>query len=181
MDPLADEKILDLLRRDFASPQATGAGRYFDAVAAICGLCRESTWEGQAAALLESAAGWVDAPAYPFDLQEGVVDLFPAIRAIAADRRRGVAVEAIAAGFHETLAQAIASQCAALRSRGAPSVVALSGGCFQNRRLAERAEALLVERDFEVLRHRLVPPGDGGLALGQAAVAARRIANEGGA
>jgi hydrogenase maturation protein HypF len=100
----------------------------------------------------------------------------------ARDRRRPAAWRPqraeIAARFHETLAQVIATACRRARERTGLDVAALSGGCFQNRRLAERAAALLEQAGFEVLIHRHVPPNDGGIALGQAAVAARRLRRE---
>lgn len=173
------EQVLRLLDRGVACPRSTGAGRYFDAVAALCGLCESASFDGQAAMLLEAAAAPGPFDPYPFRLQGRAIDLRPTFRAIASALRRGTEAAEIAARFHETMARAVASCCEALREEGAPSVVALSGGCFQNRRLAERVEALLVERGFEVFGHRLVPPNDGGIAYGQAAVVAARMAATG--
>ena len=163
--------IRDLIERGVRSPRATSAGRWFDAVAALCGLCDQVSFEGQAAVELESIASG-DGEPYPFVITDDrEIDLRPMVRAIAADVRSGVRASQIAAQFHETLAQAVAEVCTGLPLR----TVALSGGCFQNRRLTERLKAVLEERKFEVLLHRRVPPNDGGIALGQAAVAAYRV------
>jgi hydrogenase maturation protein HypF len=162
------------------APRATGAGRWFDAVAALCAVRGEISYDGQAPGELEALAGPDVAAAYPLAYDEPppgplVIDLRPAIRAIASDRRTGRPVSEIAAAFHETMAQAIRGACRRLRARGGPALVALAGGCFANRRLAERATTLLEADDFEVLLPRRLPAGDGGLAYGQAAVASFRM------
>jgi hydrogenase maturation protein HypF len=169
--------IVRLLPHDWAAPPATGAGRWFDAVAALVGLRDEVSYEGQAAIELEAACAAGLHEPYPFTLAPGaplVLDLAPAVRAIAADVRAAVAVATIAARFHETMAAAIAAGCLAARAVHRLSTVALSGGCFANRRLTERALERLAAAGFETLTHRRVPPGDGGIALGQAAVATCR-------
>lgn len=151
---------------------STGAGRWFDAVAALCGLRHRVSYEGQAAAELEALADPHGAP-YPFAIDHGrpfEIDLRPTVRAIAAALRAGVPAGAISARFHETLAHAVREAC----RRAGGTTVALTGGCFQNRRLTERAAALLRADGVEVLLHHRVPPNDGGIALGQAAVAAAR-------
>ncbi|HEY7373006.1 MAG TPA: carbamoyltransferase HypF, partial [Polyangia bacterium] len=182
--------IEELWARPHLAPRATGAGRWFDAVAALCGIGREISYEGQAAVELEAAAAAGDHgrydfgfghPSHPGDAGDPaggplVVDLRPAIRAIAGDLRAGVPGRVIAARFHDTLAHAIAVTCRRAREQGAPTTVALSGGCFQNRRLTETAKAELESIAFKVLLHERVPCNDGGLALGQAAVASYRLA-----
>ncbi len=174
-------RVASLLERGLRCPSATSAGRWFDAAAVLAGCAPLIRYDAQAAMEFEALAG--DRPSEPYELElverEGrpfEIDLRPAIRALARDRRRGTAREAIAARFHETMAHAIARACRRARGEGAPREVALTGGCFQNRRLAERAAALLRADGFEVLMHRRVPPNDGGLALGQAAVASHRLA-----
>jgi hydrogenase maturation protein HypF len=160
--------------------RASAAGRWFDAVAILCGLGLESSYEGQAPCELEALAAPGEHGTYPFtieaDAQGGpfVVDLRPTIAAIAAERRHDRPAALIAARFHDTLAEVIRQGCRLLRDAGGPTLVALGGGCFANRRLAERT-LLLLERDgFEVLLPARVPAGDGGLALGQAAIASFR-------
>jgi hydrogenase maturation protein HypF len=186
-EPSRLEAMRHLWKRPHLTPSATGAGRWFDAVAALCGLRADASYEGQAAMELEAVA--VDAPGsdepYDFAVDDGaagpfVIDLRPTVRAICEDLRHRVAVGLIAARFHQTLADAIAAGCRRARHRGAPETVALSGGCFQNRLLTERTRAALERLGFEVLLHRRVPCNDGGLALGQAAIAAYRLATAAG-
>lgn len=161
-------------------PRAHGAGRWFDAVAALCGLTEVVSYDGQAAMELEAVAG--GRPERPYDFEVSGeplrIELASTIRQIAQDRRRGEAVARIAARFHETLAGVVHVACTRLRDAGAPSTVALSGGCFQNRRLTERCLALLQDAGFEVLLHRQVPSSDGGLCLGQAAVATATLTSQ---
>lgn len=161
------------------SPRATGAGRWFDAVAAMCGVRGEISYAGQAAMELEAAAAPGDHGAYDLELGRRdpfVVDLRPAVRAVAADARAGVSAGVVSARFHATMSRAIVAACLRAREAGGPGTVALAGGCFQNRRLTEGARAGLEAVGFEVLSHRRVPCNDGGVALGQAAVAAFRMA-----
>lgn len=174
-----------LLQAGLATVTATGAGRWFDAVAALCGLGQGNSdaisYEGQAAAELEALAAGQPAEVEPYAHSLGngralEIDLRPAIRGIARDLRAGASPALVSARFHETLARAAADACVIARDGGAPAVVALTGGCFQNRRLLARATDLLEARRFEVLSHRKVPPNDGGLSLGQAAVATARLA-----
>jgi hydrogenase maturation protein HypF len=160
------------------SPIATGAGRWFDAVAALCGIRDEISYEGQAAIELEAIAIEGEAEPYPFELaghKPSQVDLRPAVRAIATDLKRRTSLGEIAARFHATLAACIADCCRQRRAESDLNTVALSGGCFQNRILSERTRELLHRDGFEVLCHRKVPANDGGLALGQALIAAFRL------
>jgi hydrogenase maturation protein HypF len=187
-----------MLARGVNAPVTTSAGRLFDGVAALIGLNQEVSFEGQAAMALEFAADGREGGAYPFGLttpapalracdgrrcgEDGgrrteeqdapsVLDWQPMIEAILADLRAGVEQGIIAARFHNALVDAI---IAVARSVG-QSRVALTGGCFQNRLLTERAAERLERAGFEVLLHRLVPPNDGGISLGQIAVAAARL------
>jgi hydrogenase maturation protein HypF len=161
---------------------ATGAGRWFDAAAAILGLGHVVSYDGQAAAELEALAGGPrsgDLAPLPFAIVEEdpfVIDLRPAIGELAREDARGMAAPPLARRFHATMTTAIAAGCRRARAAGAPSTVVLTGGCFQNRILLEDSTALLEADGFEVLVHRRVPCNDGGLALGQAAVAAFQLA-----
>src|SRR5262249_17949931 len=150
------EGVRAIWSRPLLSPVATGAGRWFDAVAALYGLRAEISYDGQAAVELEAAAAPGEHAPYPLALgqvpgQPFMVDLRPAGRAIAGDVRRGVSAGVVAARFHETLADAIARACGHAREAGAPALVALAGGCFVNRRLTERATERLEREGFEVL------------------------------
>jgi hydrogenase maturation protein HypF len=166
----ADAALLRMIDRGISSPLTSSMGRLFDAAAAIAGLRREVSYEGQAAVEWEwSATGLAMEPAYPFEVEGEVVDTRPLVRALALDR---APVPVVARRFHSTVVEIVARTCALLQKRGAPSTVALSGGVFQNAILLDECSRSLAQKGFRVLRHRQVPPGDGGLALGQLACAA---------
>jgi hydrogenase maturation protein HypF len=149
------------------APLSSGMGRLFDAVAALLGVRTEITYEGQAAIELERLADGIEADPYCWSFGDGA-----ALVAIAADELAdGRPRAAIAAAFHETVARAAADACAEV---GEPRTVVLSGGSFQNLRLLETTTRRLEGHGFDVLTHRLVPPNDGGVSYGQAAVAAAR-------
>jgi hydrogenase maturation protein HypF len=178
--------MADLARRPHVSPSATGAGRWLDAVAALCGVRTRVSYDGQAPMELEALVAGGDAGAYDVSIGGDpsapfVVDLRPAVRSIARELRAGVEASLVATRFHATLARGIVAACVRARQEGAPGTVVLSGGCFQNRRLTEAARAGLEREGFEVLLHGRVPCNDGGLALGQAAIACFRLAAERGA
>jgi hydrogenase maturation protein HypF len=159
------DEVSALARSGLASPLTSSVGRLFDAVAALCGLRSEITYEGQAAIELEAACDEAERGAYPFD---PALDARPTVAAIVDDVARGTDARVIAARFHNALAAATAR---ALLEHGADTVV-LSGGVFANRRLLSRTRALLGEAGVRVLVPERLPPGDGGISYGQAAVAA---------
>jgi hydrogenase maturation protein HypF len=153
------------------APPSSGMGRLFDAVAALLGVREEVSYEGQAAIELEHLAGDVEAEPYECEIEGDVIrgsDLVAAAHDdLAAGRSRGE----IAAAFHEGVAEVAARACA---EAGEAGVVVLSGGSFQNLRLLGSLRTRLGNLGFEVLTHRRVPPNDGGISYGQAAIAARR-------
>jgi hydrogenase maturation protein HypF len=168
--------LLQMIEKGVNSPLTSSCGRLFDAVAALCGLRDRISYEGQAALELEMAIeGEAEAGYYPYDIEhaaEGYI-FQPAatIRAIVDDLQGGVPVSAVSARFHNTLAYLVAETCLLVRADTGLARVALSGGVFQNRYLTEKCVAILKRGGFEVLTHSLVPPNDGGLALGQAVIA----------
>jgi hydrogenase maturation protein HypF len=147
------------------APLSSGMGRLFDAVAALLGVRDDVSYEGQAAVELEQLAGDTAAAPYAWRL----ADVGPLIRSVVEDRENGRPATEIAAAFHESVAAAAVAACA---EAGEPRTVVLSGGSFQNLRLLDATRAGLEARGFRVLEHRLVPPNDGGISYGQAAVAA---------
>jgi hydrogenase maturation protein HypF len=172
VDPERWHAVAALCRSGVAAPLTTSAGRLFDAVAALCGLRAEVNHEGQAAMELEAAARLDESRAYPLPLIGERLDARETVRALMDDLEGGVDVGLVAARFHNALAAATARACAELaESRGLGAVV-LSGGVFQNRLLLERTAAALDAAGLRVLLPRLLPPNDGGIAYGQAAVAA---------
>lgn len=170
--------VADLAATPGACPLTSSAGRLFDAVASLLGICHEISYEAQAAVALEraaEAAGDAEAPRLPFEIGEDpaalgsfVVDFAPAIRALVDRSRSGEPVSALALSFHRTLAAACVEAAARTRVDTGVNVIALSGGTLQNRALSTLLERGLQARGFRVLLHHQVPPNDGGLALGQA-------------
>jgi hydrogenase maturation protein HypF len=169
--------VARMIRRGFNTPSAHGIGRYFDAFGALLLDRPESCYEGQVALELNMAADPAEDGRYPYEITPGgypwTIDLRPAVRDAVFEYIGGEAVPRIAARIHNTLAAASVDVVRALARQVGRLPVALSGGCFQNARLVESIVAGL-EPEFRVYRHRRVPPGDGGIALGQAVVAAAK-------
>jgi len=155
----------------------TSMGRLFDAIAALLGVRQRISYEAQAAIELEVLAERAaDADAGRLDVrlpvaEDGVIDWRPAVRSLVAESLAGVPASVLARGFHLAVAQAVAEAADRIaRDRGI-RVAGLTGGVFQNVLLTRACRRRLEERGLEVLTHRLVPPNDGGLALGQAVIA----------
>ena len=175
--------IEQMLEKGFRTPMTSSAGRLFDAVAVLAGLRHRVSYEGQVAIELEwLATGVADSGIYPFELNEVpegkppeptlVVDTRPLIRAVELDTSRGVPKAIISRRFQTTMVELIASVCDHIRRSMQLDAVVLSGGVFMNALLSSEANIRLTGDGFRVYRHRLVPPNDGGLSLGQLAVAA---------
>ncbi|MEW5702592.1 MAG: carbamoyltransferase HypF [Candidatus Zixiibacteriota bacterium] len=166
---MEERRILaPMLARGVQSPVTTSAGRLFDALASLVGLRQMAAYEGQAAMLLEFAATrFATDESYPYHVHTEtspiMVDWEPLVRAVIEDVRKHLFVGQIAARFHNTLAEMIV---AVARCIGETSVV-LAGGCFQNKVLTEQAVARLRQAGFDPYWHRLLPPNDGSIALGQ--------------
>ncbi len=158
------------------SPLTSSAGRLFDAVAAMLGLCDVSSYEAQAAIRLEAVADQNIREAYPFEIETSgrPWQVRFDFGALLDDKRAGAPVGVIAGKFHNAVAAAVVRVCRYLRGQRDINRVALSGGVFQNALLLRRAVEGLRAQRFEVFTNQLVPPNDGGLSLGQAAVAAAR-------
>jgi hydrogenase maturation protein HypF len=174
--------VRHMLDAGINTARARGIGRYFDAAGAI-GLGRTlSHYEGQIALDWNLAASPTETSGYPHAIDEDgdrlVVDFRPTFRVLAREVVRGTPAPIVSARFHNTLADATAVAVRRLRTRLGPLPVVLSGGCFQNARLTETIVAMLGST-VQVILHRSVPPGDGGLALGQAAVANAVVAADG--
>jgi len=178
--------LLSMLERGLACPLSSGAGRWFDAIASILGLCERNSYEAEAAMRLEAAAGRADdadtrtsPPLEP--LWERIesdrvarLSLLPFVRHALDELARVTPTEALALRFHEQFASMWTSELArAARDTGLRTVV-LSGGVMCNAWLSTRLTARLVDQGFKVLKQERVPPNDGGLALGQALVASAR-------
>jgi hydrogenase maturation protein HypF len=165
------------VERGLNAVPTSSMGRLFDAVAAIAGVRQVVTYEAQAAIELEMLVVEDERGAYDWELAtrdeaEALgIGAGPVIRAVAADVQAGIPVGVIAARFHNSVAQMVAQVCEGLRDQTGLKGVALSGGVWQNVTLLAKTQDLLHAAGFKVYTHRLVPPNDGGLALGQAAIA----------
>lgn len=172
--------IMALLRTRVRSPRTSSVGRLFDAVAAIIGVRDVINYEGQAAVELEQWADVAEQGAY--QIAQTLVDgsrpyrvQGPAlVRAVVEDLHSGAAPATVAARFHNTLAQGIVEVCSAIHADTGLSLVALSGGVFQNLLLLERTVSGLTACGFRILTHTRVPTNDGGISFGQAVIAAAR-------
>ncbi len=198
--------IETMLDRGFNTPLTSSAGRLFDAVAAIAGVRDHVSFEGQAAQQLEwMATNEAPVAPYPYEIARvetppndiahnpplslprsarwkpeqcvDMIDTRPLIRAVLADVQSGVDARRIARRFHSTMVETIVNTCSTIRESTEISAVVLSGGVFMNALIATGAAHGLLARGFRVYRHRAVPPNDGGLALGQLAVAAATLAS----
>ncbi len=182
--------ITQMIARQLNAPSTSSLGRLFDAIAALLGIRKQVAYEGQAAIELEVQADIHNAQIYPFSIgkiehgkhgehsEPAHLDVRPMIRAIVEEIQRGVAKERIAGSFHWTIAEMLAASCVRVREQTGLQTVALSGGVFQNRMLLERLLERLEEQAFQVYVNRRVPANDGGISLGQLAIAAARLADD---
>jgi hydrogenase maturation protein HypF len=172
--------LATMVDRGINTVQTSSCGRLFDAVAALLGVRDEITYEAQAAIELETLAR-SSPPAnhiYPFSIRHQAIQTGDIIASIIGDLESGTPKPKIARAFHETMAEVAAQMALDARVKSGIDVVALSGGCFQNRLLQGAAIERIEQEGFTVLVHRRVPASDGGLALGQAVVAAARLNSE---
>ncbi len=176
--PVEQGVIKRQLETGFNTVPTSSMGRLFDAVASLAGVRQTVTYEAQAAIELEALMATDMQAGYCFDLSDGdpvEIDPAPVIRAVTADVRAGVVAPIISAKFHSAVADLILHLSLRLREKEGLDQVALSGGVFQNVTLLELTVERLRKANFQVLIHRLVPPNDGGLALGQAVVGGIKI------
>ncbi|MCW3050259.1 MAG: hypF [Solirubrobacterales bacterium] len=171
------EAVARMAETGFAAPLTTSMGRLFDAVAALCGLRTTVSYEGQAAIELEALADATEPGAYALPLEDApdgafVLDARVTIREVLADLERGATPAVMSARFHRAVAGATAGACARAAEAAGTDRAVLSGGVFQNRLLLERTAAELEASGLSVLAPERVPPNDGGIAYGQAAIAA---------
>jgi len=174
-------QVLESISERRGGVMTSSCGRLFDGVASLLGLGEFNSYEGELPSLLQAEAERArpSGQAYPFLLGEEngllVLDMLPAVRALLADRghRSGKALR-----FHQALADALRDSALALVREANTTTVALSGGVFQNILLLKLVRERLAKSGFRVLRHRQVPPNDGGVSLGQAALAAAQAGKE---
>ncbi|MEO6204952.1 MAG: carbamoyltransferase HypF, partial [Mycobacteriales bacterium] len=169
------DQVLSVARSGANAPVTSSAGRLFDAVAALLGIRDVVTYEGQAAIELEHVADKAERGCYAVPVDAGRVDTATLFRSLTQDLQLGSPLSVLAVRFHNSLAAVVVQVCQSLRESEGLSTVALSGGVFQNALLLTRCLDGLEATGFEVLTHRQVPPNDGGISLGQAAVAAAQL------
>jgi hydrogenase maturation protein HypF len=183
LEGLPAAQVMDLAGKRINSIDTSSAGRLFDAVAALLGLGLKVSYEAQAAIALESLA-W-DAgrskARYRFEISDShpmIIGASPVIEGILRDLADGTAPAEIAAAFHESVAAMVVDIAVQLAGLNGCSTAVMSGGVFQNRLLCERIMELSAGSGVDFLMHRTVPPNDGGVSLGQAQIAAARIAKD---
>jgi hydrogenase maturation protein HypF len=164
--------VARMLRGGVASPPTTSVGRLCDAVAALCGLRAEVNYEGQAAIELEALADPAERGAYEIRYAGGELDPRPAIVELEADLAAGAGVGRVSARFHRGLASATAEACVGIAECAGLELVVLAGGVFQNRLLVEGVAAAVQAAGLRVLTPERLPPNDGAISFGQAAIAA---------
>ncbi len=172
------ERVAELAGSAMVSPMTTSVGRLFDAVAALCGIRMTVHDEGRAAVELEAAAAACEHGAYPVPVVEAELvelDARETVRAVMRDVEAGVSPALVSARFHNGLADATAAAVSLLARRRGVRTAVLSGGVFQNRLLLTRTAQALGQEGLRVLIPRALPPNDGSIAYGQAAVAAARL------
>jgi hydrogenase maturation protein HypF len=181
LDATSLRVVRQMLVKGVNTPMTSSAGRLFDAVAALIGIRDKASYEGQAAIEMEQLAEDSSAEgAYPFDLAGKsplIIDTRPIIAAIVSERRRGTELADIARRFHWTVVEMVACVCKQISESTGISSVVLSGGVFLNALLIRETISRLNKSGLKVFRHRQVPPNDGGLCLGQLAIAAALIRN----
>jgi hydrogenase maturation protein HypF len=166
------EFIIQMIEKGVNSPVSSGAGRLFDAVSALIGLCHETDYHAEAPMRLEAAIKPGCKGKYLFDMQDGKVVFYKTFYQIIKDLRAQTPVDEMAAKFHNTVIAIIIKVVRLLQQETGLKKVVLSGGTFQNRYLLETTEKLLTDMGFEVYTQSDLPSNDGGIALGQLAIAA---------
>ncbi|MFZ3215988.1 MAG: carbamoyltransferase HypF [Candidatus Acidiferrales bacterium] len=171
--PARYQDARELLRKGVRTFTTTSMGRLFDAAAALLGFTRAVTFEGQAAMWLEQLARSADnADAYRFPFGDNELDFRSLLQGVAEDRLRGRQVAEIARAFQRGIAEGLAAALASLCKSNTVDTAVLSGGVFQNGLLLEDLQAALQSAPIEIWTNREVPANDGGISLGQAALAA---------
>lgn len=167
---------LDIIAHQIESglnaPLTSSMGRLFDAAAALIGIRQVVNYEAQAAIEMEALVQEGDAAAYPFSLENGQINMAPLWQTMVGEWQKGVGAAALAIRFHNSIAQMVVTVCDQIRSETGLNEVALSGGVWQNISLLKRTIPALQSKGFTVYWHTAVPSNDGGLALGQAMIAA---------
>ena len=176
--PMGWQLLMDATCKGINAPLTSSAGRLFDVAAGILGLSHVIHYEGQAAIELELAAQHIEGRLLPYTIKEEyprILDFMPTFAALAEEVRQGTDVRFLAACFHITVAESIVDMVSRIHQDTGISNVALSGGVWQNKILLSTVAQMLEQKGFLVYSNQRIPINDGGLALGQAAIAVARI------
>ena len=167
------EVVLAAIEKQINCPLTSSAGRLFDAISALTGICTVSGFHAEAPMRLEAAADRETNACYEI-MMDKTIHFEPMIEAMVKDMAKGISSSVISAKFHNIIIESALQTVARIRSDSGIRKVALSGGSFQNRYLLSRLEDRLQENGFQVYSNQRVPANDGGIALGQLAVAAKK-------
>jgi hydrogenase maturation protein HypF len=163
IDPDTGGKLLEVMAGGINCPFTSSVGRLFDGVAAILGLCTKNTYSGQAAIALQSVALPTEA-SYSVLFSDGTIDWTPGLNELLNDAQDRMSPGIISGKFHNWLCDCAVT----VAEKSGEKTVVLTGGCFQNTVLLDGCAGALRTAGFDVYSHHIVPPGDGGLSLGQA-------------
>ncbi|MBI5287141.1 MAG: carbamoyltransferase HypF, partial [Deltaproteobacteria bacterium] len=170
--------LISMIKGGINSPLTSGCGRLFDAVSSILGIKDVITFEGEAAIALEMIASPDVDACYGSEIKGGhpyIIDVRPMIRDLIADMKNNVELSVITGKFHNTIAEIMSVISKMAMQETSIQRVVLSGGCLQNTILLKRAVSRLEGNGFNVFTHRIVPPNDGGISLGQALIASSKV------
>jgi hydrogenase maturation protein HypF len=177
LDKSKSRLLLEAAEKGINAPLSCSAGRLFDAVAAVTGICSEPTFHAEAPMRLEAAIDNSIDGHYSFSFNEGIIDFNDMWEELIRDITKKVPKREISSKFHNTIIEAIVTTCFKIRETSGINNVAISGGTFQNRYLLERTENILEQNLFRVYSNIRVPANDGGIALGQLYLAAKKREN----
>lgn len=172
IDPEKRRVVQHQIEKGINAPLTSSMGRLFDGVAALVGIRERINYEAQAAIELEALVDHSEDGYYPIEIQDDRLELAPLVKGLRDDLANAIGTGIIAARFHQSLVEMIVETCIRVRQRSQLDRVVLSGGVWQNKVLLARTVPRLEAEGFRVLWHKRVPPNDGGLALGQAVIAA---------
>ncbi len=173
LDPDKVALIIQMIDKKINCPLSSGAGRLFDCVASLLDLVQEATFQAEGPMRLEAIVRTDCTESYAFECKE-TIQFGLTIQEITDDIRKGTDTSIIATKFHNTIILAIFETVKSIRLKEGINKVVLSGGVFQNKYLLEGTIQVLMKNNFEVYSHATVPSNDGGIALGQLAVASKR-------
>lgn len=171
--------VMKLIMKDVNCIPTSSMGRFFDAVSSLIGICHSITYEGQASMELEAVLESSETASYPYTIEKSIptyiIHTDRIIRGILDDTKTGYDKGVMSAKFHNTIIHFSSEICSLLRKDTGINKVALSGGVFQNNFLLEKLSNVLETNHFQVYTHKMIPSNDGGISIGQMAIANKRL------